>query len=42
MVNVRNKAFNDKVKSDHTPSDAHKAIVNEKPSLINYVAAIFA
>lgn len=40
MVNFKNKAFNER--SDHDATDTHKAIVNEKPTLINYVSAIFA
>jgi hypothetical protein len=27
---------------DHTVSDSHAAVINEKPTLLNYVAAIFA
>lgn len=40
MVNVKNTLFTEH--DDKHVSEAHKALVNEKPTLINYVAAIFA
>lgn len=39
---MKNKLFNERTDDEVAVSDAHKAIVNEKPTLINYVAAIFA